>query len=162
PSRPAPISSGRQPFSSQVNAAIEQRARALGFDLCRCTTADPPQSAAQFQHWLDQERHGEMAYLRGNAHKRIDPRKVLPGAKSVIVLAAAYSGDKPALSHPNASSSPPSSRLNADQSPPNAGIVARYARFTDYHRVLAEKLRPLTDFVNQLGGVGTRSLWYVD
>jgi epoxyqueuosine reductase len=42
------------------------------------------------------------------------------------------------------------------------GIVARYARFADYHDVLGEQLKSLTEFVNQLGGVGVRSLWYVD
>ena len=47
-------------------------------------------------------------------------------------------------------------------STPTAGIVARYARFTDYHDVLGERLKELTQFVNQLGGAETRSLWYVD
>ncbi len=42
------------------------------------------------------------------------------------------------------------------------GIVAGYARFKDYHDVLAEKLKLLTGFVNQLGSQETRSLWYVD
>jgi epoxyqueuosine reductase len=42
------------------------------------------------------------------------------------------------------------------------GLVARYARYEDYHEVLAGRLRQLTEFVNGLGGPGTRSLWYVD
>src|SRR5204862_705590 len=42
------------------------------------------------------------------------------------------------------------------------GVVARYARYADYHDVLGERLEQLTQFVNQLGGAGTRSLWYVD
>ena len=41
-------------------------------------------------------------------------------------------------------------------------MVARYARFDDYHDVLGERLKSLTEFVNQLGGAATRSLWYVD
>ncbi len=44
----------------------------------------------------------------------------------------------------------------------SAGVVARYARFADYHDVLGRRLKSLADFVNQLGGEGTRSLWYVD
>src|SRR6185369_15709925 len=42
------------------------------------------------------------------------------------------------------------------------GIVARYARYRDYHAVLGERLRRLTGFVNRLGEPATRSLWYVD
>ncbi len=42
------------------------------------------------------------------------------------------------------------------------GLIARYARFTDYHRVIGERLKSLAEFANQLGGSGTRSLWYVD
>ena len=41
-------------------------------------------------------------------------------------------------------------------------VVARYARYRDYHDVLGERLKQLTEFVNELGGAGTRSLWYVD
>ena len=43
-----------------------------------------------------------------------------------------------------------------------APLISRYARFADYHDVLGERLKELTQFVNQLGSAGTRSLWYVD
>ncbi len=129
-----------------MKAAIRQRALALGFDDCRFTAADAPASAAQFQNWLAQNNHGEMAYLERNAPKRTDPQKILPGAKSVIALAASYeiSNFKPQIRNPK------------------SGIVARYARFDDYHDVLGERLKSLAEFVNQLGGAEMRSLWYVD
>jgi epoxyqueuosine reductase len=129
-----------------MKAAIQQRALELGFDDCRFTTAAPPQSAEQFQNWLAGKNHGEMAWLERNAEKRVDPQKVLPGAKSVIVLATSYE-----ISNRQ-------STIGSRQS----GVVARYARFDDYHDVLAKKLKALTQFVNQLGGAETRSLWYVD
>ncbi|MBW8864731.1 MAG: tRNA epoxyqueuosine(34) reductase QueG [Verrucomicrobia bacterium] len=125
---------------------IRQRALELGFDDCRFTTAAAPASAAQFQDWLAHKNHGEMQWLERNAGKRIDPQHVLTGAKSVIVLAASY--EQP--------------HLQPATSNPKGGVVARYARFDDYHDVLAEKLKLLNQFTGQLGGAGTRSLWYVD
>ena len=73
-----------------MKAVIRQRALELGFDDCRFTTAAAPASAEQFQSWVAEKNHGEMAWLERNAPKRIDPQKVLPGAKSVIVLATSY------------------------------------------------------------------------
>ncbi len=147
-----------------MKAALQQRAQNLGFDLCRFTTADAPESAAQFKSWLAQHQHGEMAYLARNAHKRVDPQQVLPDAKSIIVLAAAYSGDKGDRMESNQYSvnSVQSAALNTEYCSLNTGLVARYARFTDYHEVLGERLRQLADFANDLGGPATRSLWYVD
>ena len=71
-----------------MKARHPQRALELGFDECRFTTAGAPASAEQFQNWLAGKNHGEMAWLERNAAKRVDPQKVLSGARSVIVLAA--------------------------------------------------------------------------
>lgn len=46
--------------------------------------------------------------------------------------------------------------------PPPSGEIARYARYTDYHDIFADRLKTLTAVVNELGGEETRSLWYVD
>ena len=132
-----------------MKAAIRQRAAELGFDDCRFTSAGAPASAGQFQHWLAQKNHGEMSWLERNAEKRADPQKVLPGVKSVICLATSYD---------TACGSQPEEAFHG----PQTGIVARYARFADYHDVLGDRLKTLTEFVNQLGGAETRSLWYVD
>jgi epoxyqueuosine reductase len=129
-----------------MKTAISLRAQELGFDICRVTTAAPPESAAQFQEWLALGRHGEMGYLARNAHKRVDPRQVLPGAESLILLAVNYgSRQAPVLGEP-----------------PKTGVVARYAQHEDYHDILAPKLTALAAFTDQLGGPGVRSLWYVD
>ena len=140
---------------------IRQRALELGFDDCRFTTAGAPASTGRFQIWLAQKNHGEMAWLERNAPKRIDPQKVLPGAKSAIMLAASYensdtwrvTSDVKARANNSCHPSPVTRHF--------PGIVARYAQFDDYHDVLAEKLKLLAQFVNQLAAE-TRSLWYVD
>ena len=73
-----------------MKEAVRQRAQELGFNDCRFTTADPPEHAAQFRNWLAEKQHGEMGYLARNAQKRVEPQRVLDGAKSVIALAASY------------------------------------------------------------------------
>jgi epoxyqueuosine reductase len=129
-----------------MKAAIRQRALELGFDDCRFTAAAAPASAGQFQDWLAENKNGEMNWLERNAPKRVEPQKVLPGAKSAICLAASYFSKSP----------------QSEVQSPKPGIVARYARFDDYHDVLAEKLKLLTQFTNETGGADNKSLWYVD
>ena len=174
-----------------MREAIRHHARELGFDDCRFTTASPPASAPHFQQWLSQQRHGDMAYLPRNAHKRIDPQQVLPGAKTVIVLAVSYAANgrlEPGDRDKEKSSGQPPLRFgvppsggqrveNADllksRAPEtrhpgsgarlaHSGTIARYAQFQDYHDVIGLRLRSLTDYINQLGGPEVRSLWYVD
>ena len=70
--------------------AVRQRARELGFDDCRFTTAAAPDSREHFQRWLAAGQHGEMGYLARNAHKRVDPELVLASARTVICLAVSY------------------------------------------------------------------------
>lgn len=129
-----------------MKEAIRQRARELGFDDCRFTNATPPTSAPHLKDWLASGRHGEMAWLARNAEKRTDPALVLSQARSVIALTVSYHSETPRL----------------DPSADPSGQIARYARYPDYHNILADKLKILTSFVNVLGGTDTRSLWYVD
>jgi epoxyqueuosine reductase len=136
--------------------AIRQRALELGFDDCRATSAQPPHSVPHFKRWLDSGRQGEMAYLDRGLPKRAHLDLVLPGVRSVILLAVGYDSTSPA----SGGEPPPASPAPSPGSIP--GVVARYARHRDYHDHLAQPLKLLADYVNQLGGPGTRSLAYVD
>jgi epoxyqueuosine reductase len=136
-----------------MKEAIRQRARELGFDDCRFTTAQPPDSAARLQDWLAAGRHGEMAYLARNAAKRMAPRLVLAEARTIVTMAVSYSGSENSASEDGS---------DTPQIQGSRGVIARYARYADYHDVLEQNLRALTDYVNRQGGPGTRSLWYVD
>jgi epoxyqueuosine reductase len=129
-----------------VKAAVVQRARDLGFDECRFTTAEAPEHREAFTRWLTAQHHGEMMWIERNAHKRVDPQQVLANAKTIVTLAVSYAF--PAEDLTNALT-------------PN-GVVARYARYTDYHDVLVEPLKALTCFINENADPGTQSLWYVD
>src|SRR5580704_4823005 len=128
--------------SSTLAPRIKAQARALGFDLVGITTAQSPQHAPEFQEWLASGFHGEMGYLAKNADKRIEPSKVLPDARSMVVVGLNY---------------------NAEEMRPTTARIARYAWGTrDYHDVMSEKLKRLSEVIVELGGPGTRALSYVD
>jgi epoxyqueuosine reductase len=137
-----------------MKASILGRALELGFDDCRFTAAAPPGHAAEFKRWLAEGRHGEMGYLERNSEKRLNPGRVLPGARTIITLAASYAQGSGA-EHQDC-------RPGPEMTAPASGLVARYARFDDYHRILGGRLELLAQFVNQIGGPGARSLSYVD
>jgi len=108
-------------------------ARELGFDICRFANAAPPEHADAFRDWLEDGADGEMTYLARNAKKRCDPQQVLPGAKSVIVLALNYfQGDRVDEKH---------------------GRIARYAWGEDYHQLIETKLNAIDRCLRKAGGV---------
>ena len=140
-----------------MKAPIRQCALKLGFDDCRFTSAAPPASAPFFVQWLDKNRQGSMNYLRRNAPQRIDPQKVLPGAKSIILLAVSYGTNPPA-----ATRSTPAPETISPSLASRDGAVARYARYIDYHTVMGQRMAALTRFVDRLGDGAVRSAWFVD
>src|SRR5437667_7444785 len=106
---------------------IRLKASELGFDDCRFTTADPPDGSLHFQQWLAEKRQGTMGYLERKAAKRVNPSTVLSGAKSIICLAASYEHVRFTQTQPPGT---------GDLARHGSGIVAKYARFRDYHHVL--------------------------
>ncbi|MGD0538863.1 MAG: tRNA epoxyqueuosine(34) reductase QueG [Verrucomicrobiota bacterium] len=136
-----------------MKSAIQQRAAGLGFEACRITTAAPPATADRLQAWLAAGRHGDMAYLARTADRRADPQFVLPGARSLILLAVSYAPEATGTNAAEPREEAASSRH---------GLVARYARFADYHEVLRPRLDALGATIRELGGPGTRSLACVD
>jgi len=132
-----------------VKAAIVEFARSLGFDAVRVSSAANPDHSREFQEWLEQGFQGEMDYLRRNAFKRVDPQQVLPGAESIICLAVSYAR-------------PGDCAGGSNNEVPQAGVMARYAGYDDYHKIIGTKLQELTIEIGRLAGAETRSLWYVD
>jgi len=110
---------------------IKSKALALGFDLAGIAPAEPPASFARFERWLSEGRHGEMGYLARNLERRSDPRRLLPGAKSIVIVACNYHAAGPA---PEACQ----------------GRVARYALGNDYHEVIGGKLAVLIEAIRAL------------
>jgi len=132
--------------SSSVADEIKVRARELGFDLVGITNAQPSRHIGEFQNWLADGFHGEMGYMARNREKRAELSKVLADVRSVIVVGMNYYSERT-----RSSASLPTAR------------VARYAwGERDYHEVMGEKLKRLAAAIDECGGPGTRSLWYVD
>jgi epoxyqueuosine reductase len=118
-------------------------ARELGFDSCRVAPCAPPPHAAEFRNWLQEGAAGEMSYMGRGEEKRCNPQKVLPGARSVIVVALNYfQGDT----------------IRRSQTL-TTGKIARYAWGDDYHNLIATKLDKIDNFLRQFGG---RQKCYVD
>ena len=134
--------------SGDVRTQIVTLARQLGFDLCRFAKADAPEHTKQFRQWLDRGEAGEMNYLARNAEKRCDPQLVLPGAKTVIVLALNYFQGKAVV----AGVPPANSRNTAPDTGAATGKIARYAWGDDYHQLIEKKLDILYDFLRRHGG----------
>jgi epoxyqueuosine reductase len=114
---------------------IGERAHAAGFDLCGVAPVAAEEVFAELGHlpeWLARGYAGEMNYLRDP--RRADPRSVLEGARSLIVVALNYrSSDL---------------RERADRRSPR-GWISRYAWGDDYHDVMQTKLRSLTAEMQQ-------------
>ena len=78
---------------SERTTWICERARVVGFDLAGVAAADALAELAHIPEWLERGYAGEMDYLRDP--RRADPRLVLDGARSLIVVALNYSAQNP-------------------------------------------------------------------
>lgn len=94
--------------------------------------AGPVRRADYLDRWLAEGRAGEMGYLAHHRRLRADPRRLLPGAESVIVVADLYHQREPASDD----------RTSAAEL---RGRIAKYAWGKDYHRVLRRKLHRVAD-----------------
>jgi epoxyqueuosine reductase len=118
----------------------------LGFDSCRVAECSTPEHVSEFENWLGEGAAGEMNYMERGAEKRANPQKILPGARSIIVLALNYFQGEPV----RRSSS--SAELRRDVQTAATGRIARYAWGDDYHDVIATKLDKIDSFLREFGG----------
>jgi epoxyqueuosine reductase len=109
---------------------IKTEAARLGFMACGVAVAiQLDDDARKLEQWLHSGHHAGMQYMERNFDMRIDPRKLVPGAKSVITMLLNY--------------------FPGEQQQSDAPHIARYAWGTDYHYVIREKLNELLAFVRQ-------------
>ena len=115
--------------ASQVKA----RAAGLGFDLCGVAPAHPI-DPERLDRWLSRGWDAGLAYVRERRDERLDPGRLVPGARSVIVVAASYA---PGPDDP--------------QPAPGELAIARYARGRDYHNVVLKPVRKLAAWLRERG-----------
>lgn len=101
---------------------------ALGFARAGICDARPSDHAGHVRRWIVEGRHGQMHYLERRLEMRLDPRVLVPGARSILVVADRYSDGR---------------RDRRDV--PLRGRLGRYARGRDYHLVMRRRLETLRD-----------------
>ena len=119
-------------------ALVKQRAAELGFSYCGIAKAEIlNDDARRLEAWLNKNLHGKMQYMENHFDLRIDPTKLVPGAKSVItVLQNYYPEQKQASNTPH---------------------IAKYAFGKDYHDVIRAKLKQLLQILNEeIGAIDGR------
>ncbi|MGB0166157.1 MAG: tRNA epoxyqueuosine(34) reductase QueG [Luteibaculum sp.] len=102
---------------------IREIALKLGFDFCGISKADFLENEAKdLETWLKRGLHGKMDYMERNFDKRLDPRILVPGAKSVVSLLLNYYPEQ-------------------KQNERATYKISKYAYGRDYHKVIKKKLK---------------------
>jgi epoxyqueuosine reductase len=115
--------------SAEKSRRIRQKALELAFLDCGIARAGRlVEDARQLEEWLKSGFHGEMAYMANHFEKRMDPRNLVEGARSVIVVLQNY-------------------HTSAEPSDPTAPKISRYAYGRDYHKILLKKLELMMDWM---------------
>ena len=111
--------------SRYLTEKIKAEAKGLGFFACGIAKAEAVDSgtADGYRRWITDGGHASMHYLADNIDKRLDPRLLMPGVKSIVCVALSYA---------------PAKTIPADQYQ-----IAYYAYGKDYHDVMKQKLHAL-------------------
>ncbi|WP_091609067.1 tRNA epoxyqueuosine(34) reductase QueG [Maribacter dokdonensis] len=117
-------------IKSKWTNSIKTEAKRLGFLSCGISKADfLEEEAPRLEKWLNNNMHGEMSYMANHFDKRLDPRKLVEGSKSVISLLLNYFPEK-------------TQREDSYK-------ISKYAYGQDYHHIIKGKLRQLQEFITE-------------
>lgn len=128
------------PSAAIYSRLIKQEAERLGFLACGISKAEfLEEEAPHLENWLKKGFNGELSYMENHFDKRLDPRLLVDGAKSVISLSYNYFTEE-------------------KQQDPTAPKLSKYAYGTDYHFVIKDKLKELLQFIqDNIGEVSGRA-----
>jgi len=127
---------------SKNTSFIKQESKRLGFDFCGISKAEfLEEEAPRLEKWIESEMHGKMQYMENYFDLRLDPRKLMPGAKSIISLLLNYYPEQTSRDKDN-----------------NNPKISKYAYGKDYHWVIKEKLKELIASIQEnIGRVNARA-----
>jgi len=131
-----------------IEARIEEKARALGFDaigFCRAELG--PETRTRLREFVERGHHGTMSWLETRQDQRSHPQALWPEVRSVISLGTSYAPEEDPLE-----------TLNY----PDRGNISVYARNRDYHDFIKGLLKHLAQFVIKLGDDTTQVKVFVD
>jgi epoxyqueuosine reductase len=106
--------------TSTLTESVRALAEELGFDRIAIGPAGPPEHGAEYRHWIEAGYAGGMGYLERRLEERLDPTRVLPGARSIVCVALNY--------------------YQGEMTDRSWEPVARYAWGRDYHDVITPRL----------------------
>lgn len=125
---------------SELTLLVKSKLLQAGFSgvtIAKAEHMDP--EARRLEQWLESGYHGEMSYMENHFDLRVDPRKLVPGARSVISLLYNYYTD-------------------VEQADPDAPKISMYALGKDYHKVIRKKLKVvINDLRDQIGDIHGRA-----
>jgi len=126
--------------STVYSSLIKKEAKNLGFMFCGISKAEfLADEAPKLEAWLKKGMQGEMQYMENHFDKRLDPRLLVEGAKSVVSLGLNYFTDN----------------HQVDLLSPK---ISKYAYGDDYHQVIKDKLKQLLAIINEkIGEVNGRA-----
>lgn len=125
-------------------ALVKSEAKRLGFDYCGISKAEfLAQEAPRLEEWLKRNMQGEMSWMANHFDLRLDPTKLVPGAKSVVSLLLNYFPGK----------------TQEDETAPK---ISKYAYGEDYHFVIKRKLKELLPALQEKIGESIGGRVFVD
>ena len=127
------------PLAKEIyTSLIKQQAKRLGFEYCGISKAGfLEEEAPRLETWLNKNMNGQMKYMENYFDKRLDPRLLVDGAKSVVSLLLNYYPEK--------------------EQNPDAPKISKYAYGNDYHLVIKEKCKELMDLLKEeIGDINGR------
>ena len=129
-------------MTSQLKQALAQEARALGFDCIGVTDPDAIAKVAQhFREFIDQGAHGDMDWLAAQPERRMEPRVLWSGVRSVIMLGVNYGPDENPL------------EILKQRA---RGAISVYAQGDDYHDVIKKRLKALARWLAAQSGADVK------
>ena len=131
-------------MSNSLKVQIQEFSKKVGFDVVGVASAEAVETGDCVREYLRKGYEGEMGYLAREVDKRIDVRRLVAGARSVVCVGMNYFAETP------------------ERPEGLCGVVARYARGRDYHEVVKQRLYKLADRIKALAAGSVLTRCFVD